>query len=81
MKIWREKKNWREKRHPRKIITAFRKMKIFLKDTLLFAARFLWHKIQASLAPPGVSKVYILYAFAKISRQLGAYKTARYCYR
>lgn len=28
----------------------------------------------------GVSKVYVLYAFAKISRQLECYKTARYCY-
>ena len=50
------------------------------QDTLLFAARFLWHRLQHTLAPPGVSKVYVLYAFAKIARQVGAFKTARYCY-
>ena len=37
-------------------------------------------KLRAKIRILGVSKVYVLYAFAKISRQLECYKTARYCY-
>ena len=46
----------------------------------MYAARFLWHRVQNMLSPPGVSKVYILSALAKTARQFGNFKAARYCY-
>jgi hypothetical protein len=46
----------------------------------MYSARFLWHRVQNMLSPPGVSKVYILSALAKTSRQFGNFKAARYCY-
>ena len=52
-------------------------------DIIFNAARFLVMRIDAqrgSPPPPGMSMVYVYYALAKYSEQLGANKLARYAY-
>nr|XP_026691357.1 intraflagellar transport protein 122 homolog [Ciona intestinalis] len=51
-----------------------------LPEALFNIARFLLHSISGSNPPRGVSKVATLYALAKQSRSLGAYKLARHAY-
>uniref|UniRef100_A0A669DG82 Intraflagellar transport protein 122 homolog n=1 Tax=Oreochromis niloticus TaxID=8128 RepID=A0A669DG82_ORENI len=50
-----------------------------MPDTLFNICRFLLNNLTKDM-PPGISKVNTLYALAKQSRQLGAYKLARYAY-
>ncbi|XP_015789085.1 intraflagellar transport protein 122 homolog [Tetranychus urticae] len=51
----------------------------FFPDALFSMARYLYHEtLQLDL--PGISKVSILYAFAKQGRNLGAFKLARLIY-
>uniref|UniRef100_A0A3Q4N6J8 Intraflagellar transport protein 122 homolog n=1 Tax=Neolamprologus brichardi TaxID=32507 RepID=A0A3Q4N6J8_NEOBR len=50
-----------------------------MPDTLFNICRFLLNNLTKDI-PPGISKVNTLYALAKQSRQLGAYKLARYAY-
>ncbi|CAI9719013.1 transport 122 homolog isoform X1 [Octopus vulgaris] len=47
--------------------------------TMFNMACYLWHLLQKE-SPLGISKVYTLYVLAKQSRQLQAYKLARYAY-
>ncbi|CAK8675911.1 intraflagellar transport protein 122 homolog [Clavelina lepadiformis] len=51
-----------------------------LPEALFNIARFLLHSITGNEPPKGVSKVATLYALAKQSRSLGAYKLARFAY-
>ncbi|XP_072181762.1 intraflagellar transport protein 122 homolog [Diadema setosum] len=50
-----------------------------LPDALFNMARYLWHTILNDI-PYGISKVNTLYALAKQSRNLGAYKLARFAF-
>nr|XP_033484613.1 intraflagellar transport protein 122 homolog isoform X1 [Epinephelus lanceolatus] len=50
-----------------------------MPDTLFNICRFLLNNLTKDI-PKGISKVSTLYALAKQSRNLGAYKLARYCY-
>uniref|UniRef100_A0A3Q0R164 Intraflagellar transport protein 122 homolog n=1 Tax=Amphilophus citrinellus TaxID=61819 RepID=A0A3Q0R164_AMPCI len=50
-----------------------------MPETLFNICRFLLNNLTKDI-PPGISKVNTLYALAKQSRQLGAYKLARYAY-
>ncbi|XP_040048107.2 intraflagellar transport protein 122 homolog isoform X1 [Gasterosteus aculeatus] len=50
-----------------------------MPETLFNICRFLLNNL-AKDVPPGISKVNTLYALAKQSRRLGAYKLARYSY-
>uniref|UniRef100_A0A674MN24 Intraflagellar transport protein 122 homolog n=1 Tax=Takifugu rubripes TaxID=31033 RepID=A0A674MN24_TAKRU len=49
-----------------------------MPETLFNICRFLLNNLHKEI-PPGISKVNTLYVLAKQSRQLGAYKLARYC--
>lgn len=48
--------------------------------SMFHMARYLLHRLNGEDIPVGVSKVYTLYTLAKQSRQLQAYKLARYAY-
>uniref|UniRef100_A0A672IUJ3 Intraflagellar transport protein 122 homolog n=1 Tax=Salarias fasciatus TaxID=181472 RepID=A0A672IUJ3_SALFA len=50
-----------------------------MPETLFNICRFLLNNLTKDI-PPGISKVNTLYALAKQSRKLGAFKLARYCY-
>lgn len=50
-----------------------------MPETLFNICRFLLNNLTKEI-PPGISKVNTLYALAKQSRRLGAYKLARYSY-
>ncbi|KAF1390307.1 hypothetical protein PFLUV_G00056710 [Perca fluviatilis] len=50
-----------------------------MPETLFNICRFLLNNLTKDI-PPGISKVNTLYALAKQSRRLGAYKLARYSY-
>ncbi|XP_037539762.1 intraflagellar transport protein 122 homolog [Nematolebias whitei] len=50
-----------------------------MPETLFNICRFLLNNLTKDI-PPGISKVNTLYALAKQSRKLGAYKLARYSY-
>uniref|UniRef100_A0A672ZMG9 Intraflagellar transport protein 122 homolog n=1 Tax=Sphaeramia orbicularis TaxID=375764 RepID=A0A672ZMG9_9TELE len=50
-----------------------------MPETLFNICRFLLNNLTKEV-PPGISKVNTLYALAKQSRKLGAYKLARYSY-
>ncbi|KAK7884869.1 hypothetical protein WMY93_027992 [Mugilogobius chulae] len=50
-----------------------------MPETLFNICRFLLNNLTKEI-PPGISKVNTLYALAKQSRKLGAYKLARYSY-
>ncbi|XP_032827224.2 intraflagellar transport protein 122 homolog [Petromyzon marinus] len=50
-----------------------------LPESIFNIARFLLHSLGRD-SPPGISKVNTLYALAKQSRALGAYKLARHCF-
>ncbi|KAG1660681.1 Intraflagellar transport protein 122 [Nymphon striatum] len=50
-----------------------------LADTLFNTARFLQHEL-INFTPIGISKVYVLFALAKQSKNVKAYKLARYAY-
>lgn len=47
--------------------------------SMFHMARYLLHRLNGDI-PVGISKVYTLYTLAKLSRQLQAYKLARYAY-
>ncbi|KND02004.1 uncharacterized protein SPPG_02510 [Spizellomyces punctatus DAOM BR117] len=49
-------------------------------EALFNMARFVWNYLNHQQPPPGISKVYTLFALAKLARALGAYKLARYAY-
>merc|ERR1711916_162753 len=51
----------------------------WVPENLFNMARFILNRIQKSV-PVGISKVYTLYALAKMSKQLGAFKLARVSY-
>lgn len=51
-----------------------------LPEALFNLSRFLMHAIMTGPVPKGISKVATLWALAKQSRQLGAYKVARFAY-
>ena len=53
---------------------------VSLPAALLNCAKFLVQKLYERQAPPGISKSYIYYCFAKISSQLGCFKTSKYAY-
>uniref|UniRef100_A0A3Q4C0N9 Intraflagellar transport protein 122 homolog n=1 Tax=Mola mola TaxID=94237 RepID=A0A3Q4C0N9_MOLML len=50
-----------------------------MPETLFNICRFLLNNLTKEI-PPGICKVNTLYALAKQSRKLGAYKLARYCF-
>ena len=45
-----------------------------------FSTRHASYRLFQLQVHPGIRKVYVLCAFAKIAKQLGCYKTARLCY-
>ncbi|KAJ3220794.1 hypothetical protein HK099_004014 [Clydaea vesicula] len=51
-----------------------------LTESLFNMALFVLDYLNKKPAPQGVSRVYVLFALAKLSRVLGAFKTARYAY-
>ncbi|XP_049608831.1 intraflagellar transport protein 122 homolog [Syngnathus scovelli] len=51
-----------------------------MPETLFNICRFLLSNLPKDNPPPGIFKVNTLYALAKQSRKLGAYKLARLCY-
>ncbi|XP_029363234.1 intraflagellar transport protein 122 homolog isoform X1 [Echeneis naucrates] len=51
----------------------------YMPETLFNICRFLLNNLTKDI-PPGISKVNTLYALAKQSQKLGAYKLARYSY-
>ncbi|KAI8823543.1 WD40-repeat-containing domain protein [Fimicolochytrium jonesii] len=51
-----------------------------LPETLFNMARFILHYLNHNETPKGVSKVYTLYALARLSQALGAFKVARYAF-
>ncbi|KAJ3016424.1 hypothetical protein HKX48_004032 [Thoreauomyces humboldtii] len=51
-----------------------------LPETLFNMARFILHYLHHHETPAGISRVYTLYALAKLSQALGAFKLARYTY-
>ena len=51
-----------------------------LPEALFNMARYLLHMITEFDVPVGISKVATLFALAKQSKNLGAYKLARHCY-
>ncbi|KAI8615618.1 hypothetical protein BC830DRAFT_282435 [Chytriomyces sp. MP71] len=51
-----------------------------LPESLLSMATFLLNQTMKAQPPPGVSKAYILFALTKLSRNIGAFKLARYGY-
>lgn len=51
-----------------------------LSESLFNMSRFILGYLNRRPHPSGISKVYVLYAFAKLSRVLGAFKAARHAY-
>ncbi|KAI9105021.1 WD40-repeat-containing domain protein [Phlyctochytrium arcticum] len=51
-----------------------------LPEALFNMARFVWNYLSHHQPPPGISKVYTLYALTRLCRALGAFKLARYAY-
>ncbi|KAI8842583.1 WD40-repeat-containing domain protein [Chytridium lagenaria] len=51
-----------------------------LPESLLNMARFIVNYLSQNPLPSGISRSYVYYAIAKLSRTLGAFKLARYAY-